>query len=390
MIDPLPASSPPPTVAEAPRRGFPVTITTRTLWITTGIVATALVLAFVLAKALDVVFLVFIAIVLGESIRPIVTLLGKARIPRPLSVLLVYLVTGAVLFLLGSLFVQPLLDQVAALQQALPTYLAQLSAIGGQAQQAANGNPTLQAIFDSLKSQAIAEGGRLVPSLLSLPLGVINIVFSAVIVLTMAFFWLTSTRRLRPFVVSLFPPTTQERASDVISELGVAVGGYVRGLVINMVIVGTLSGLGLWLLGVPYALLLGIFAGFFEIVPFIGPYIGGAAAVLVASANGGWVSGGEVALLFVVIQQLESIAIVPLVMRGVVKLNPMLTIVALLVGASVLGFLGAVLAVPIALVLQILVVRVLAPVARSKANEVMEPAAQPVVVVPESTLTTAP
>jgi predicted PurR-regulated permease PerM len=138
----------------------------------------------------------------------------------------------------------------------------------------------------------------------------------------------------------------------------------VRGLVVNLGIVGILSGVGLFLLGVPYALLLAIVAALLQIIPFFGPYIAGAIALLVALPNGGWLLALEVLVLFVAIQQLEMLAIVPLVMRRAVKLNPLLTIVALLVGAAVLGLLGAVLAVPLAIVLQVLTVRVIAPIIR--------------------------
>jgi predicted PurR-regulated permease PerM len=329
-----------------------------------ALAAVAVLIWVVLSKAVYALLLLFIAIVIAEAMRPVVAALRRAYVPRPLGVLLVYLAAGAVLGGLTWFLIQPLLAQVASLEQALPGYLAQLQDFGNQAQQMVNDNPNLRDLLASLQGQLTGQLGALVPALVAIPVSAATALFNTVIVLTMAFFWLTSAAPLRPFLLSLLPASAQGEAGDVLDHLSRSVGGYVRGVVVNMGIVGILSGVGLFLLGVPYALLLAIVAALLQIVPFIGPYIAGAIALLVALANGGWLPALEVLVLFVAIQQLEMFAIVPLVMRRAVKLNPLLMVFALLVGAAVLGFLGAVLAVPMAVALQVLTVRVIAPVIR--------------------------
>jgi predicted PurR-regulated permease PerM len=136
---------------------------------------------------------------------------------------------------------------------------------------------------------------------------------------------------------------------------------------VNMFVIGVLSGLGDLVLGVPYAVLLGILAGLSEILPYIGPWLGGSAAVLVALFAGGIVNATEVAAWYVVLQLVEGHTLVPVVMYRAVRVNPLTVIVAVLVGGTLYGIIGGVLAVPVAAVLQVLMVRVLAPAARSAA-----------------------
>jgi len=133
---------------------------------------------------------------------------------------------------------------------------------------------------------------------------------------------------------------------------------------INMVVIGLLSGGGVLLLGLPYPFLLAVLAGLTEAIPLIGPFIGGAPAVLIALATDGPLKAGEVAVLYLVIQQIEGTTLVPLVMNRVVQLNPLTVTVAILLGSALLGVVGALLAVPAAAVIQVLVLRVLAPAAR--------------------------
>jgi len=133
-----------------------------------------------------------------------------------------------------------------------------------------------------------------------------------------------------------------------------------RGVVINMVVIGVMAGIAVTLLGLPSPVLLGIFAGILEAIPIFGPFIGAAPAVLL-----GFTVGPLYALLvagvFLVIQQVESNTLVPVVMNRVVALPPLAVVLALLVGGALQGVAGALLAVPVAAALQVLIVRVVVP-----------------------------
>ncbi len=137
-------------------------------------------------------------------------------------------------------------------------------------------------------------------------------------------------------------------------------GGYLRGVVINMVVIGVLAGIAVTALRLPSPVLLGIFAGVMEAIPIFGPFVGAAPAVLL----GFTVSPLYpllVAGVFLAIQQLESNTLVPVVMNRVVALPPLTVVLALLVGGALEGVPGALLAVPIGAAVQVLVIRVLVP-----------------------------
>jgi predicted PurR-regulated permease PerM len=197
--------------------------------------------------------------------------------------------------------------------------------------------------------------------------GLFTLFFDVVIVLTMTLFWLMSSAKLKPFVVGLFPAQSQERASLVIGEIGKAFGGYVRGLLISMALIGLIAGLGLTILGVPYALLLGVLAGVTALVPYIGPWISGPIAVLVALLAVNPAKAVEVVLLFLLIFVIEGEVVNPLVMSRTVRIDPLVVIVSVLIGLSLLGVVGALLAVPIAASIQTLVTQALAPAIRRSA-----------------------
>lgn len=154
-------------------------------------------------------------------------------------------------------------------------------------------------------------------------------------------------------------------------------GGYLRGVVINMTAIGALSGGGLALLGVPYPALLGVLAGLTETLPFIGPWIGGSPAVLIALLTLGPLKAGEVIVLYMVIQQIEGNTLVPFVMYRTVDLNPLTVIVAVIIGGALFGIVGAVLGVPLAVVIQVVVRDILVPAARRASQRVSPRPATP-------------
>jgi predicted PurR-regulated permease PerM len=119
---------------------------------------------------------------------------------------------------------------------------------------------------------------------------------------------------------------------------------------------------------VPYPVLLGLLAGMTELLPYVGPWTAGTAAVLVALVSGGLTQGAAVAVLYLVIQQIEGHTLVPVVMNRAVHVNPLTVIVAVLVGGSVLGIVGGVLAVPVAAMIHVLVTEALGPRARAAAG----------------------
>jgi predicted PurR-regulated permease PerM len=346
-------------------RGWLVSVTPRTIWTTLAIVGGAVLTFLVLSKAIDAILLLFVAIVLAEGIRPLVDALENVRLPRPLAVLLIYLAGLGIAGGLVWLLLQPVLSEAAAFANALPGYAAELQQLTSQVQQTIANTPSLSHALDTIESQAANQLGSIVTALVSLPFTFLGIFLSVILILTLAFFWLTATAKLLPFVVGLLPVDQEAYARATVHELSVRLGGYTRGIVVNMGVIGLLTGLGLFALGVPYALLLGLAAGLIELIPFLGPWISGSIALTVALLASGPLKGVEVIAVFVAIQQLEANTLVPLVMSRTARLNPLTVLVALVIGEALLGIVGAILAVPAAVVVQVLVVRVIAPLART-------------------------
>ena len=174
-----------------------------------------------------------------------------------------------------------------------------------------------------------------------------------------------ASRELAVFTLSFVPMQSRANARDILDDLSTKIGGYLRGVLINMTVIGLLSGIGVALLHVPYALLLGVVAALTEAIPIVGPLLGGSVAVLVAALSLGPEKAFQVALLYLVIQQIEGNTLVPFVMNRAVALNLLAIIVALVIGSALLGIPGAILAVPVAAVVQVGVLRVIAPALRT-------------------------
>ena len=339
---------------------FKVSIAPRTIWLAIFATLGTILLLMFLNTVLDVLLLLFAAITIAEAMRPAVLRMNRRHIPRWLCVVIIYLLGLGVLAGLGYLISQPLVAQISQLTNNFPQYIQQIVNWAKQAQGALNNLPG----GNNLPQQLGNLLDNITPYLLSIPTTIITIISDIVITLFMALFWTAYTDGLREFVLSFFPPHMRPTGARVLNEMSIRLGGYVRGVVINMFVIGTLSGLAVWLLGLPFALLLGVFAGLTEFIPLIGPFIGAAPAVIIAFTMSP-AKGLLVAGIYVIIQEFEGHTLVPLVMNRVVKLRPLTILIALSIGALVKGLEGALLAVPFAAVVQVLIVYVLAPWIRS-------------------------
>lgn len=350
------------------RGGISVAITPRTLWLAAAIALTLLLLWLLVSRAMDSLILLFIAIIIAEAIRPLAVRMERWRIPRPVGILLVYLVGIVIFGGLMWLLVNPLVVQLGDFSVNVPIYLRRLQRLVTAVTQTLHANSLVGQAVDALSSNMTATLQRTFPSLLSLPLSIITggmgALVSLVIVLTVTVFWLMSSKRLGNFVLSLFPITVRPQVREIMDEAGRSLGGYVRGVLFAMLLIGMLTGIGLAILGMPYALPLALLAGLTEFIPYLGPWISGGVAVLVALLAVDPLKALEVVILFIVVQQVEGNLVQPLVMSKAVNLDPLLVLVAITLGVQLLGIIGAILAVPLVAILQVLVVRVVAPAIR--------------------------
>ncbi len=353
-----------------------ISIAPRTIWLAIWATVGTMLLLFFLNNILDVLLLLFAAITIAEAMRPAVLWMNRRHIPRWLGVLIIYLIAFGILSGLGYLISQPLVAQISQLIDRLPKYIQEIQDWAQQAQGALNQLPGGSTLPQQLGNLL----GNITPYILGIPTTIITIISDVIITLFMALFWTAYTDGLREFILSFFPPHLRVTGARVLTEMSIRLGGYVRGIIINMFVIGTLSGVAVWLLGLPFALLLGVFAGLTEFIPLVGPFLGAAPAVIIGLTISP-TKGLIVALVYFLIQEFEGHTLVPLVMNRIVKLRPLTIIVALAIGTLLRGLEGALLAVPAAAVVQVFILYVLAPWIRSatggSAHDTTEEEARP-------------
>ncbi|MCL4359865.1 AI-2E family transporter [Patescibacteria group bacterium] len=307
------------------------------------IIFTVLLLAgiWLVLQIKDILFLLFISFVLMSALRPLVDRIEGWRIPRPLAILLIYaVVLGGISYSFASV-VPVLIGQFSRFLQSLPYYVSRLS-------------PNWSIDIQSLTQQITPIGENLV----RLTVGIFSNILALLTILMFTFYFLLERKKTDGFLVSIVGGESTAKFSQVLREVEERLGAWVGGEVFLMTVIGVLSFVGLTLLHVDFALPLAILAGLLEAVPMIGPVLSAVPAILVALATSPLLALSVVALYFI-IQQAENNLIVPIVMKRSVGLSPLWTIMALLVGGRLGGVAGAILAIPLVLVFQIVLKQLL-------------------------------
>lgn len=299
----------------------------------------------------DIVLLLLVAIIIASAIEPLAARLQRFRIPRPLSVLSVYLALIAVVGGIGTALVPALAAEVRDLARVVPeVYHQSVRFLGG----AGLFLETPQAV-ESLQTGLINLGDFLSASaggFIATTKTLFGSVFAVVLVFVVSFYLVTNRNGLVAFIRSVTPSEHQAYVIGLVERSQQRIARWAGAQLLLGIIVGVLVYLGLWGLGVRNALALALLTGFLEVVPVIGPIIAAIPAVFLGLAES-LLQGLLVLLLYIVIQQVENQVLVPLLMRRAVGLNPLITIIAVLVGARLAGFLGILLAVPITTILAV-------------------------------------
>lgn len=288
----------------------------------------------------DLLLILFVAIILMSALSPLVRFLTQFKIPKSISIAITYLIIIAVVSSLVVLVVPPLLEETRKLFLTLPPYLDQLL------EMAAIDKSYLQSQLSSLSRNAF-----------SITLSIFDNVLTIIFLLVLTFYLMLERENLENRFAALFVSRT-ERVKKLIVQIEEKLGSWFRGQLFLSLVIGLLTYIGLLILGIPYALPLAVVAGVLEVVPMIGPIISAIPSILIALTISPLLGLGVGAMYFV-IQQLENNLIVPQVMRRAVGLNPLVVILAIAIGGRLLGFVGALLAVPIAVVIQIIATEII-------------------------------
>ncbi len=304
------------------------------------------------------------AVFFAYLIYPLVRRFSR-RLPRWLAIVCVYAILAVVLGLVVA-FIGPKLgsearslanDSPQILQQAQNWVLSANTAIVGAIpiEERESAIKVFDAAFAALQKNAGAIAGQA----LSIALSVASVVTAFVIIPVLAFYILMDTDRLRAGFVRLVPESHRTLALSMLQDVDIVLGGFIRGQIIVGACVAVLVTLMLLLMHVKYALLIGVFAGVVDIIPYLGAIAGAVPAVLIALFNNGFGWALLVAAGFVVVNQAEGHLIAPNVVGQRVGLTPLMVIIAILTGAELGGILGMFVAVPVAGIINAVAARLL-------------------------------
>lgn len=322
---------------------------------------------YAVAHAAGVVLLLFVvAAVIALILNPLVEFLQRTRIPRSVAVVAVYIAFFTLLPFLGFLAAGPVSQQAASFANDVPALVEDADAALADVQDFFDDQGITVKIkgeddtaLTTLQDRIVEGSGEIVTLTGELLRLFVELSFYAILVIVLSIYMLIYAPRIGALVRSIVPPGDGTPEDDYPSRVQRAVFGYVRGQLLFSAIMGVSAGAALWLFGVlgifpdgrTYAFAFGLFFGLMELVPYVGPVLGAAPPVLVALLQDP-LTALWVALLFVALQQLEGHVVAPNVFGRTLRLNPLLVILALLLGGQVYGLVGALVALPIAAVLR--------------------------------------
>lgn len=332
---------------ELPKQPISINITTSTI-IKTFLIMLSLYFCYLIK---DILIILFISLVFASALDPWVDRMQENKIPRVLGIFLIYLALFIVISLSIYLIVPPIAEQVGELSANFPRYIGKVISGASSVKEYSIEHGIINEIKDSLGSISSnlrqAAGG--VFSTIS---NIFGGIISFFLILVITFYMVVEENAIKKLVWSLAPEKHQAYIMNLINRMQKKIGLWLRGQLILSLIIFVLTYAGLLALGffgepIRYALVLALIAGITEFVPYIGPLLGAIPAVFLAFAQSP-ILALFVAILYLVVQQVENHILVPKVMEKTVGLNPIISISALLIGFKIAGIAGAILSIPVA------------------------------------------
>ena len=299
----------------------------------------------------SVLIILVVSMIFAQAISPPVLWLRRAGARRTQAVLAVYVLIVLALAALGWFLWRAVSSQAGTLVSGLPEMQAKLQALAEQI--------PLPSLRDSAQgilagaSQLSVQPDQAVPGVVNTVRALFESIFAVFSVFVVTFYWISERLVIRRTLLRLLPVKHGERGLTIWDDVEAKLGAWVRGQLLVMLCIAAAFALGLGLMGVKFWLLLAVLAGIAEVVPLLGPYIGTGAAILVALTQ-----SPQLALIVAVygtlVQLLENNILVPRIMGRTTGVSPLTVILGILVGATLMGIPGALLAVPVAAAVQVL------------------------------------
>jgi predicted PurR-regulated permease PerM len=334
------------------------------VWITVGLIALGWVF-LIIGEAVRVIWLpLAFAAGLVFLLEPVVRVFDRLRLPRPVGAVLSFLVLLAVVVAVGALVWPTVQAQGAELILQLPDLYVSVvdwlreagvalgldieEFLSQQAIEAWLRDPANQATVQELLFGFGAGAGIVLR-------GVAETIAVIGLAPVLAIYLLIDLERFKSNTLELTPPRHRNEMAYVSGEVGTAMGSFVRGQLLVAFLVGVASSIGMWAIDLPFWLLIGIVAGFLNLIPFLGPIVGGALAALVALLNGDPWQAFWAVLIMIGVQQVDNHLITPMIQRARVNLSPLVIVLALIVGGSLAGLLGVLVAIPATAAIRIVI-----------------------------------
>lgn len=293
----------------------------------------------------SILAMIFIAFMLASLIDPLADKFEKYKIPRGLAVLLICIVFIGTFSGILILLVPPVIEQVREFIRDFGIYWDRISS-SFEALERWGSEQGITSSFQKSLESIESSLGKAVTGIFTTVSGIFGGIVTFVVVLVMTFYMVVEENSIKRLVRNIAPDEVLPYFSQRLGAVKKKLGDWLRGQIILMFIIGLFAYVGLLILGVEYALVLGVFAGLTEIIPYVGPILGAIPAVFLALADSP-LKAFLVVIFYFIIQQVENNFLVPKVMQRAVGLNPIISIVALLIGAKVAGFVGILMAIPV-------------------------------------------
>ncbi len=305
----------------------------------------------------DIIISFLLALVIFYLFNPVVDRLEYRGTKRTWAIILVFLAILILVLAAGLYGIPRIIKQLNSLLEEVPVYVLNIQEISDnlQSRYSSAGLPEeIKAVFDNriqwLENRVFELVNRVISAIISL----FEHIFSILLAPVIAFYMLRDYGRFKEDIFNMPPRKWQNDIVILLGDINKVLNSYVRGYLLVSVIVALLTSFGMFIVGMDFPLVLGIFAGLTEFIPYFGPFIGALPAVLLALLKSKWLAV-KVILVFLVVQQLEGNVFSPKILGDQVGLHPVAVIVALLVAGELFGLPGMIFAVPVTAILKILI-----------------------------------
>jgi putative permease len=316
------------------------------VWIGSA-VAIAIALFYFMSAIADLVKILIIAALIAYILDPLAVKLESRGMSRTAATLIIFLSLSFFLTVTFILLLPALVNQISAIQKDLgPEQTAALfSRLDSfMAEKLSFLGIHNLGLSEKLEKAMLNAGDWMISHLLD----VVGLITGLVLIPFITFFLLKDGREMKKQIIRLIPNRYFEFSLNLFSKMDLQLGNFLRGQFLDALIFGSLSIFALWFLDVKYFLLIGIFAGLANLIPFLGPFAGATPAIIVSIADtGGFSSAGYIILAFVIMKLIDDTLIQPIVVARSVNMHPLLVLLAVIIGGKFFGILGMLVSVPV-------------------------------------------